>query len=371
MEKTKKICIVTLYGNNNYGNKLQNYALQEKLKSYNYEVETVVNNPKYESWKKRTFINYIKFPFSLIKKNIHNLKMLMYQNIEEDRETFFKQFNKDYIKYTDFEIDRYNVPKDLKEKYDFFVIGSDQIWNPYSGMVSEKDFCTFANKSKVLSYAASFGVNTIPHELRQMYYNGLNNINHISVRENDGKDLVADVLGKDIAEVLVDPTMLLTKSEWELIAKKPICHNDKPYILNYFLGNVSDDIMTQIQEFAKKNNLEVINILDKNNKYYKTGPAEFVYLEQHASLICTDSFHSCVFGILLHTPFIVFERNEKSVSMNSRIETLISKFNLNNRKYNGMLDSSYLDYNYTTCDKILKKEREKSDEFLKKALSVK
>ena len=31
----KKILIITLYGNNNFGNKLQNYALQEYLKNLN------------------------------------------------------------------------------------------------------------------------------------------------------------------------------------------------------------------------------------------------------------------------------------------------------------------------------------------------
>ena len=41
----KKAAIVSLYGNNNYGNKLQNYAVQEVIKRYGYEVENIINIP--------------------------------------------------------------------------------------------------------------------------------------------------------------------------------------------------------------------------------------------------------------------------------------------------------------------------------------
>ena len=42
----KKIAILTLNGYFNYGNRLQNYALQEILKTYKFDVETVINNTK-------------------------------------------------------------------------------------------------------------------------------------------------------------------------------------------------------------------------------------------------------------------------------------------------------------------------------------
>lgn len=43
----KKIGIITIYDNNNYGNKLQNYATQEIIKSFNkFEVTTIKNKDR-------------------------------------------------------------------------------------------------------------------------------------------------------------------------------------------------------------------------------------------------------------------------------------------------------------------------------------
>ena len=122
---------------------------------------------------------------------------------------------------------------------------------------------------------------------------------------------------------------------------------------------------------ARENNCEIINILDKNSPFYQTGPSEFLYLEKNAFLICTDSFHSSVFAILYNRPFIVFEREQKGLeSMNSRIETLINKFNLKNRKFTGKITEENLQHDYTAAYEILEKERQKSNEFLKKALDI-
>ena len=39
----KKIAIITIFDENNYGNRLQNYATQEVLKELGFEVETINN----------------------------------------------------------------------------------------------------------------------------------------------------------------------------------------------------------------------------------------------------------------------------------------------------------------------------------------
>lgn len=38
-----RVGVLTINGNNNYGNRLQNYAVQEVLKSLGCDVQTVVN----------------------------------------------------------------------------------------------------------------------------------------------------------------------------------------------------------------------------------------------------------------------------------------------------------------------------------------
>lgn len=96
-----------------------------------------------------------------------------------------------------------------------------------------------------------------------------------------------------------------------------------------------------------------------------------MWLEKNAFLICTDSFHSSVFAILYNRPFIVFDREGNGQGMNSRIETLISKFKLKNREYNGKnITKENLEHDYTEAYKILDEERKKSDNFLRKALDI-
>ncbi len=109
--------------------------------------------------------------------------------------------------------------------------------------------------------------------------------------------------------------------------------------------------------------------MDKRNVFYQTGPSEFLYLEKNAFLICTDSFHSCVFAILYNTPFIVFEREDNTVSMNSRIDTLLRKFKLEDRRFKECIDNEHLKCDYSIAHNLLKEERKKADRFLNKILT--
>ena len=119
-----------------------------------------------------------------------------------------------------------------------------------------------------------------------------------------------------------------------------------------------------IKNIANRYNLDVIYLCNNNfPEYYASGPDEFLYLIHHAKLVITDSFHACVFSILYKVPFYVFERVDDNVKMNSRIETLLSKFKLENRLLKDY--SSYdLSINYDNVDTILEKERKKFNDFI-------
>ena len=58
--------------------------------------------------------------------------------------------------------------------------------------------------------------------------------------------------------------------------------------------------------------------------------------------------------------------------MNSRIDTLLSKFKLEDRRYNGKsITKKNLEHDYSNAYQILEKERVKSKMFLEKALDIK
>ena len=355
--KNKKIAILTINDDNNYGNRLQNYAVQETLKKKNIKVETIYNQVNMIGK------NYIK------RKIKDSIKMIMPLKRNYRRKNCFTKFDKS-IKYSKYHIDKNHIPANLGEKYDAFITGSDQVWNPNFGRMSDIDFLTFASKEKRNSFSASFGINEVPENMKEYYKKNLLGLNNISVREEAGKRIIEELTGRNDVEVLVDPTMLLTAEEWDKVSQKPKQLKTDKYILNYFLGELSESRKKEIDRIAKENGCEVINILDKNNTFYQTGPSEFLYLEKNAFLICTDSFHSCVFAILYNRPFIVFNREDKMVSMNSRIDTLLSKFKLEDRIYKGKIKKEDLSHKYDEAYKILEKEREKSNNFLKRALDI-
>lgn len=352
----KSIGIITINDNNNYGNRLQNYATQEFVKKINVEATTIRNNPTLNT-KNKFYLRIAKY----IKE-----KILKKSNDKSERYNKFSEFNKNII-FSKKNVTPYSK---IKNTYDYFIVGSDQVWNPNFSRLRDVDLLTFANDNQKISFAASFGISELPESYDKKVKEELLKFQAISVREDAGKKIVENLTGRTDIEVLIDPTMLLTAEEWDKVSKRPKQLKTDKYILNYFLGELSEDRKKEIEKIAKENNCEIINILDKKSPFYQTGPSEFLYLEKNAFLICTDSFHSSVFAILYNRPFIVFNREDKNVSMNSRIETLIRKFNLENREFTGKITKENLNHDYTKAYEILEKEREKSMRFLKKALNI-
>lgn len=358
----KKIGIITIIDNNNYGNRLQNYAMQEYLKKKYYNCETIVN---YLTTNKKE--NNIIYLLRIIKVKLQVFKDKTSKNNKNERGRKFQEFNKNII-YSKKYLNLLN--KKINTSYDFFITGSDQVWNPNFARLQDADLLVFADSQKRISFSASFGIDRLDKKYIKNVSKSLIKFKAISVREDDGKKIAEELTNRNDIEVLVDPTMLLNADEWDKVSKRPEQLKNDRYILNYFLGELSEKRRQEIEKIAKENKCEIINILDKNSPFYQTGPSEFIYLEKNAFLICTDSFHSCVFAIIYNKPFIVFDREDNTVSMNSRIETLLNKFKLQDRKYTGKIDENLLKCNYENAYKILEEEKKKADAFLKKALDI-
>ncbi len=353
-----KIGIVTIIDNNNYGNRLQNYAVQKVIKDTlpDSEVITFLNEP-YSNTKKHYILRQIK--------NINN-KGTYSSNV--NRSYNFKKFNEN-ITFSDKKITAYTKYKD----YDFIVVGSDQVWNPVISRMRNVDLLSNVAPDRRIALSASFSIDNLPDSSKDDARKELAKFKKISVREDRGKTIVEELVDRKDVEVLIDPTMALTSSDWDFVAKKPKMLKTDKFILNYFLGDLSKKRRSAIEKVAKENDCEIIDILDKNGPFFECGPSEFLYLEKNAFLICTDSFHSCVFSIIYNRPFVVFDREQKGVvNMGSRINTLLSKFKLSNRRYNEKeLTKENLLCDYKLANKILKSERIKMQKFVADAFEVK
>ena len=350
----KKILIITLYGNYNFGNKLQNYAVQKILNSYGFETETLV--PRSNIGIKEKVKKYIK-------------KILRTKTRADIRMSNFKKFDE--------MINKISLNKIKVESYDYVSLGSDQIWNPTDPMSNYyvKLVNSWKNISKI-SLSASISNADIPQDLLETYIYHFNSMKAISVREDKGKDIIEKTTGRKDVVVTLDPTMLVNVNEWEKIAKQPkqvadVDIKERGYILNYFLGKMAEERKNEIDRIAKEKNLKIINILDKNDPFYTCSPDEFLWLEKNAYLICTDSFHSCVFAILFRIPFVVFNRVDGQIGtnkVNSRIETLLNKFKINDRYFQKKITNELLCCDFEKVDKILEEEKDRMKVFLKNTL---
>lgn len=361
----KKIGIITLSGNYNYGNRLQNYAMQEVYKKLGFEAETI--------WNKMCSDNKTKFPILVRLKN--EIKPMIgrtnYVKIVDTRRRNFENFTDTYIKNSNYIIKNDNDNSKLNEMYDYFSIGSDQVWNYTFGFMSSVDFLKFADSEKTIAYAPSFGFSYVPDVMKDIYVDGLNHIKYLSCREDAGAKIIKDLTGRD-AKVVLDPTMLLEKEDYDKIEKEPDININKKYILLYFLGNISETKQKEIEELKEKYDLDVINLCDINDAGHSAGPSEFLYLFHHSELVLTDSFHACVFSILYDKPFYVFDRDQEISNMNSRLDTLLGMLNLKERKISSLKkQKNVFDADYTNAKKIINKKKKECFEYINNSLGVK
>lgn len=368
MEKDDiKIGIITLDGCQNFGNRLQNYAVQMVLLNYG-KVETIEHANFYAS--KFDLLYFYALCKRLVKKSIRIFKagikfIFKHKHFidEQNRVKQFKKFNEN-IKFGP-KIKRKNVNK-LNDKYDYFAVGSDQIWNPYFFDTQCIMFLTFASPEKRIAIAPSIGVTKLSQEQINNFKNGLKSFKCLSCREESGSVLINSITGKECI-TLIDPTLMLSKEQWNIVSVKPQCHNDdQKYILLYFLGEITEEYQKIIRNISDKYSLKVINIYDENSKYYTCGPSEFIYMVSHCEIMLTDSFHGCVFSYIYDKPFRIFERESKNVvSMNTRLTNLINVLHLDNLFLDEKTNvDNILNVNYDKT--YLYIEQNKFNEYLKK-----
>lgn len=346
-----KVAIITITSGENYGNRLQNYAMQEVLKSHGHVVRTI---------RKECF----KFTTSYKVKLV--IKSVLKKKTEKDKRIInFKKFDDRYIDYEKhiLKSDAYN--KKIESKYDCFVCGSDQIWNVNYKTNTEAFFLSFVKNKRKVAISASFGIDNIPKEQVQRVKDNLRKMDAISVRENEGKLLVEE-LSQMKCEVLIDPTLMIDAASWRNISEKPFEIEEK-FVLTYVLGDKSDEIKEDIREFALKNKLKVINlgddIFEENDcslKEFIVSPMGFVWLIDNCEAVFTDSFHALVFSILLQKKYRCYFRDGVKGTTNSRIKNLLNKLGLEG-KYNILNEN----VEWNKVYKNIEYEREKFNLFIK------
>jgi hypothetical protein len=366
----KKIGIITftyLHTAYNYGSILQNYAMERVIASFGYEPESLVI--------RRTFINKLFTAIAhpqLIPLTIHERRKR--QSIHLDA---MKKI-KDAVWHS-FVTNKMHICKIDKQdiniaSYKVFIAGSDQIWNPYNNLFDKTFFLDFAPKDKRISYAASFGIEEIPKMFRNYIQNQLTNMSKISVREERGVEIVAELVDRD-ATLVVDPTMLLSPLEWiefSTYDENSVVALDEKYIFVYTLSKQPQHIIDNIEQFASAHEFKIVQIManEYNSAHKVYSPPDFVKAIMNAEFVVTDSFHGTAFSIIMKCPFICLNRTDKDES--SRFASMLSRFSLKDNVYSSenSFENAYQQTIFASVDDELLKGRDKGHRFLRESLNL-
>ena len=340
----KKTGILTLYYNNmNYGGLLQAFALPFVIQKH---IGIPAEQIRYPQQNTDTDLCTSKSKKSL---SIYQLGINFFSALTSNKRSIRKESFLEFMNDIPHSRNIYSheTIQQCNSNYEIFICGGDQIWN--GEMIGEDlDVYTlqFVNQGqKKISYSPSVAISHMSKQVEDCLGKGLLGIDRISVREKRSLDILKRLSDKKI-EVVVDPVLLLTKSEW-LEQSRPTKINGK-YILCYLLGDsitqrkaveiISKRLKLRIVTFPHilVNNVRKCDLFFGDIKDYTSGPRQFLDLINNAEFVITDSFHACVFSMIFETPFIVFERNKPSEkgNMNSRIYDFLEEYHLENQLVN-------------------------------------
>lgn len=370
-----KIGVITFSNSkDNYGQLLQCYALQTYLKKQGHDAFLIRYQRTVSDIKQRNkiekILSYLKNPFVYIDyffqtKRLNRNKKLYYDASGDVRRQF-DSFIKNQLSCTKMYIDDEIVQ--YPPLADAYVCGSDQIWGG--------DFIYYLSfapdKSIKIAYAPSLGgLTSFSKEYEEKMKMYLSRFDFIGMREQSGVDM-CHRLGLDKAVKVVDPTLLLSSVDYNIIRIKT--NQKKPYIFLYLLGNPIACEVDEIYEYAHKKDYDVVYVAsqgryDKHIKQY-VQIGEWVDYLVKTDIVITNSFHSTVFSLLFEKPFISILLVGGYKRMNGRIEELLNECGLSNQIYTGSLDNiSVKDIDFSKFRKYREKEEKGSYNYLSLLLS--
>lgn len=322
-----KISILTFSHNINFGATLQCFALSKVLMERGHEV-SILSIPLHGYGANVVKISFFTRVKNKIKRICSSLiKLVVFPENERYTRSKEEQDNDtkvlDQLQILNDEFYECNMPdtmgpfhseEELRKSatgLDFYIVGSDQVWNPIiTGDQSEFYFFSFLNDEPRMSYAASTCKvdnwclsNTETDRIKRL----LGKFNAISVREEEGKNLLKHVLGKE-SKLVLDPTLLLDASLYdELAQKSELDASDQLYSFKFI---INDHWLDTIKYVAKEMNLNARfdgeRIPLKGVNYNPVIRVEdWLKLIKSSEFVFTDSFHGTVFCIIFRKQFCV------------------------------------------------------------------
>lgn len=266
----------------------------------------------------------------------------------------------------------------IKEVFDCYITGSDQVWNPDSTRgIDRVYFLDFVknDSARIISYAASISKKEFNETEKAVIKKYLLKFQYISLRE---KNMIASLafIDKKIAQC-IDPTVLVGKQFWEDFVKNtnnPIIDGGYEYCLIYILGKDKNAIRYAKKEALKKGlktvqiGIGVFNFQNADYYLHAITPEQFVRLFFDAKYIITNSLHGMLFSLLSENCFAIPNNIKEGIRFLDVIQTYgLQSF--------GNIDLGYsmtaFNPDYDKLNLHINQLRQCSSEYLANALSGK
>ena len=393
MSNNNKLGIAAVTYKDNFGSALQTYATQYTLEKLGYDARIFEMKSVHRGIKIKKLLYYAgrlfdpqeaKYLFANLKSRSRKQASVSSDQFAMDmkvRHQMYVDFNKKWNKMLP-SVKGWSGLRKQASEMNAVVVGSDQLWRPSNivGCFYTLEFVP--DNVKKIAFSTSFGVSVIPSRLHKHTKKFLSRIEHISVREDSGAEIVRKESGRD-AKVVCDPTMMLTAEDWMHIQdEKPFAEGK--YILMYLMGD-NPEQREFVKNLSKQTSCRIIGLLHgatyisydeeiADEKPYNVGPSEFINLIRNAEYVCTDSFHCCVFSILNSTKFFAFRRfpDGSKFSANDRLYTLLKFTKLERRMLDGTEDLEQCINDAINFEDVLSRvaqRRKESMEYLVNALN--
>ena len=380
-----KIGLCLAYKGVNYGMLLQAFATQRMIEKMGYETEIIdykrvgYKHIRMTPWLPVYFVTEL-VKQTKKKKKTPVLDGIHQANVDERKRVsniFIENYLLNRVKCNGIiELEKYT-----RETFNGVLVGSDQIWPPDSAFGNFTTLRFAPDSINKISYATSLGVSKYPFYCKSSAAQYWKRINHISVREEQGRKIINGICDVPV-QVVLDPTYLFTKDEWKELIPEERLINEK-YILCYFLG-ATQEHKKLARAYADKQGIKLVTILSTESVspidtsfadevITGYGPDKFMNLIRGAECVMTDSFHGLAFSVINNKQFYIFYRTKVGShnSRNSRIDNILNTWILQERLVLDDADVSDFDLNpidYDRVNQIIAKEREKSLKYLRDAL---
>lgn len=365
-----KINVITLHRAENYGSVLQTLALQKKLEDLGHQVQIMDYHP--ERYTNAGKLRRLKKQSKRLENPVLLLaaKLLIYPSyLRKNR--VFESFLQKYLHLSPYAFATNTEAKALNiADADAYCTGSDQVWNSHWNECVEKAlFLDFAPKGKlVFSYAASIGLASLPEDEVEVTRELLDKYEYISVREDTGVEILHR-LGRTDAVQCLDPTLLLTREEWESYTGNQ--YDGKQYVLTYNLHH-DPEIDKYASALSEKYDIPIWNIsynwhdiVRKGHLCWCPSVENFLGMIKHARFVVADSFHATVFSIIFERPFVTITPEIAS----SRISSILNMLGIGERNIRKFKDTSLMEVpiDYAAVKEKLREKQKESMAYLAKA----